>query len=128
MQVIVTNKEVIARAASAIRTSRKHKKDYRVDTILLTLQGKTVDFNKIIEMIDNMVALLGKEQGDDDAKLEQCQTDLDLTEDKKKELDRSISLLEKRIREDKTAIAILTEEIAALVASRLWTRKLPSHR
>ena len=44
MQVIVTNKEVIARAASAIRTSRKHKKDYRVDVILLALQGKTVDF------------------------------------------------------------------------------------
>lgn len=116
MQVTVTNKEVIARAASAIRTSRKHKKDYRVDAILLALQGKTVDFSKIIEMIDNMVALLGKEQGDDDAKLEQCQTDLDLAEDKKKELDRSISLLEKRIEEDKTAIATLTEEIAALVA------------
>merc|ERR1719297_150826 len=67
-------------------------------------------------MIDNMVSLLGKEQGDDDAKLEQCKTDLDLAEDKKKELERSISLLEKRIDDDKSAIATLTDEIDALIA------------
>merc|ERR1719230_1870542 len=90
-------------------------KDYRMDAILLALRGKTVDFSKVIEMIDNMVSLLGKEQGDDDAKLEQCKTDLDLAEDKKKELDRSISLLEKRIEDDKASIATLTEEIEALV-------------
>jgi len=63
-----------------------------------------------------MVALLGKEQVDDQAKLEQCQTDLDLAEDKKKELDRSIMLLEKAIDDDKTAIETLADEIAALVA------------
>jgi len=116
IQVSVTNKEVIAHAASALKASRKHKKDYRVDAILLALQGKTVDFSKVIEMIDNMVALLGKEQGDDDAKLQQCKTDLDLAEDKKKELARALMLLEKRIDEDNTAIETLTDEIAALVA------------
>merc|ERR1719230_884571 len=91
-------------------------KDYRMDAILLALRGKTVDFSKVIEMIDNMVSLLGKEQGDDDAKLQQCKTDLDLAEDKKKELDRSIMLLEKAIDDDKAAIATLSDEIAALIA------------
>jgi len=116
MQVTVTTKDVINRAAAALRSSRNHKRDYRVDSILLALQGKSVDFGKVIGMIDDMVALLKKEQGDDDAKLEQCKTDLDLAEDKKKELERSISLLEKAIDDDKTSIATLTEEIAALVA------------
>jgi len=116
MQVAVTTKDTLARATSALRVSRKHKKDYRIDAILLALQGKSVDFSKVIGMIDNMVALLGKEQVDDQAKLEQCQTDLDLAEDKKKELDRSIMLLEKAIDDDKTAIETLADEIAALVA------------
>jgi peptidoglycan hydrolase CwlO-like protein len=116
VQVQVSSKDVITRAAAAIRASRKHKKDYRVDSILLALTGRSVDFSKIIGMIDNMVGLLGKEQGDDDAKLQQCKTDLDLAEDKKKELDRSIMLLEKAIDDDKAAIATLTDEIAALIA------------
>jgi len=116
MQVAVTTKDTLARATSALRVSRKHRKDYRVDAILLALQGKSVDFSKVIGMVDNMVALLGKEQVDDQAKLEQCQTDLDHAEDKMKELDRSIMLLEKAIDEDKTAIETLADEIAALVA------------
>jgi len=116
MQVDVTNKDTLERATAALRVSRKHKKDYRIDAILLALQGKSVDFSKVIGMVDNMVALLGKEQVDDQAKLEQCQTDLDLAEDKKKELDRSIMLLGKAIDEDTSAIETLTDEIAALVA------------
>jgi len=116
MQVAITTKDVIARASSALHVSRKHKHDYRIDAILLALQGKSVDFTKVIGMVDDMVALLQKEQGDDDAKLEQCKTDLDLAEDKKKELERAISLLDKAIEDDKSAIATLTDEIAALVA------------
>lgn len=115
IQVTVTTKDLLVRAASAIRESRKHKHDYRTDAILLALQGKSVDFSKVIGMIDSMVALLKKEQVDDDAMLQQCRTDLDLAEDKKKELDRSMSLLEKHIEEDETSIATLTEEITALV-------------
>lgn len=115
MQVSVTHRDVVAHAVSMLHNFG-HTKDYRMDAILLALRGKTVDFSKVIEMIDNMVSLLGREQGDDDAKLEQCKTDLDLAEDKKKELERSISLLDKRIDDDKSAIATLTDEIDALVA------------
>jgi peptidoglycan hydrolase CwlO-like protein len=116
MQVDVTSKDTLALASAALRESRKHKKDYRVDAILLALTGRSVDFSKVIGMVDNMVALLGKEQVDDNAKLEQCKFDLDQAEDKMKELDRSIMLLAKAIDDDKTAIATLVDEIAALVA------------
>jgi len=115
MQITASHKVLAAHAAAALRP-REHRKDYRVDAILLSLAGKTVDFSKVITMVDNMVALLGKEQIDDEAKLQQCQTDLDLAEDKKKELDRTITLLSKRIEDDKSAIATLTEEIATLAA------------
>jgi len=116
MQVTVTTKDVVSRASAAIRASRKNKRDVRVDAILLALTGRSVDFSKVIGMIDNMVGLLNKEQTDDDSKLDQCKTDLDLAEDKMKELDREISLLDKAIEDDKTSIATLADEIDALVA------------
>jgi len=98
-----------------LKESRNHKRDYRLDAILLALHGKAVDFSKVIGMIDNMVALLTKEQGDDDAKIEECNKNFDIADDKKKELERAIMLLEKAIAGDKDLIAQLTEELAALV-------------
>merc|ERR1719224_352693 len=61
-----------------------------------------------------MVALLGEEQGADDAKKEQCEKDIDETEDKHKELNVQIADLEKATAETKESIATLGDEIAAL--------------
>lgn len=115
VQIQVTSKQVIDKAVASLRESRKHKRDYRIDLIEMALHGKAVDFTKVIGMIDNMIALLTKEQADDDAKIEQCEKDFDIADDKKKELDREIMLLEKAIAEDKDLIAQLTEEIKALI-------------
>jgi len=65
-------------------------------------------------MVDDMIALLGKEQSDDDNKKELCEMQIDKTEDNMKVLDTSISDLEKSIAEGKDEIATLTDEIAAL--------------
>merc|ERR1719242_2833848 len=65
-------------------------------------------------MIDEMVVNLKKEQQEDDNKKEYCLTQLDATEDKKKELDQSISDSETAIEEMEAAIATLTDEIKAL--------------
>merc|ERR1719150_2024697 len=67
-------------------------------------------------MIDTMVAELKAEQQDDKEKLEYCKTELDLSDDKKKSLERAVSLLEKDIAKAKELIATLTDEIAALTA------------
>merc|ERR1719401_655449 len=64
--------------------------------------------------MDEMVVLLLEEQKSDDDKKEYCDTELDLADDKKKELERSISLLEKAIAKEKEAINMLAEEIKAL--------------
>merc|ERR1719181_2274198 len=82
--------------------------------IALALQGKKVDFAKVIKMIDELIVVLHEEQQTDNDKKEYCDTQLDLADDKKKELERSISLLEKAIAKEKEAIGMLTEEIKSL--------------
>merc|ERR1719362_725744 len=67
-------------------------------------------------MIDSMVAELKTEQQDDTDKLEYCKVQLDLADDKKKALERSIADLEKEIAKAKELIATLTDDIAALTA------------
>jgi len=78
------------------------------------LAGKKVDFSKVIKMVDTMIALLGEEQADDDHKQEYCKRQLDLVEDKGKELTRTVSDLETSIEERKETIAALTQEIEDL--------------
>merc|ERR1719238_1784388 len=65
-------------------------------------------------MIDDMVALLGKEQQDDNDKKEYCERLIDQTEDSLKSLELSVSDLGKAIADYKERIATLTDEIAAL--------------
>ena len=73
-----------------------------------------MSFVKVIVMMDDMVALLGKEQADDDNKRELCQLQLDKAEDDIKVLDTTVSDLKKSIAEGKDNIATLTDEIASL--------------
>ena len=51
--------------------------------IALALGGKSVDFTKVISMIEEMVVLLNAEQGDDDSKKAYCLENFDKTEDAK---------------------------------------------
>merc|ERR1719504_26730 len=60
--------------------------------------------------------MLKEEQIADDDKKAYCLKEFDLTDDKKKSLERTLSLEEAAIEKDKEAIATLSEEIAALEA------------
>merc|ERR1719237_1319169 len=70
------------------------------------------NFEKVVGMIDAMVAELKQEQQDDADKLEYCKSQFDLADDKKKALERSVEDLEKA--KAKETIATLSDEIAAL--------------
>eukprot|EP00746_Dinoflagellata_sp_MGD_P160888 gnl/MRDRNA2_/MRDRNA2_87837_c0_seq1.p1 gnl/MRDRNA2_/MRDRNA2_87837_c0~~gnl/MRDRNA2_/MRDRNA2_87837_c0_seq1.p1 ORF type:complete len:752 (-),score=257.56 gnl/MRDRNA2_/MRDRNA2_87837_c0_seq1:109-2202(-) len=85
-----------------------------VDFIELALTGKKVDFSKVIKMIDDMVALLAKEQDDDDHKKEYCTAQLDFAEDKAKELQHAIDDLDKTIADSEETIKMLTEDLELL--------------
>merc|ERR1719343_669938 len=71
-------------------------------------------FDKVIAMIDEMVAALKKEQQDDDEKKEYCAKQFDLADDKKKALERKVSDGTHAIEEAKETITQLAAEIKAL--------------
>merc|ERR1712224_1168382 len=111
-----------ARALSLLRKARQASTLDRskLDFITLAIQGKKGGFEKVIQMIDEMVATLKKEQADDDNKKEYCATELDKSDDKKKELEHALEDLE-------TAIAKTEEGIASL-APKLLLWRMPSKR
>merc|ERR1719324_485581 len=119
LQVKVTTSELRQRALAQIRSLRSVRP--RIDLIALALKGKKIGFGEIIKMIDEMVATLKKEQADDDAKMEYCKNQLDITDDKLKELghtlsdhESEISALQESITTTKSEIDTLEDGIVAL--------------
>jgi len=120
VEIQVTSEAVRARAHAALsKAIRRAKMAHtparpELDLIALAISGKKVGFEKVITMIDEMVANLKKEQIDDANKKEYCEKQFDLSEDKKKELELSVSDSETAIEEMEGSIEKLTEELKAL--------------
>merc|ERR1719310_1833635 len=115
LQLKTNGKAIKQRALVALQQANQgEKQDVRINLIALALKGKKVSFEKVLKMIDDMVALLGKEQQDDDNKKEYCENLLDKTEDDLKSLELTVSDLGKAIADYKERIATLGEEIEAL--------------
>lgn len=91
-----------------------------LDLLALALAGKRAltggPFDKVVSMIDTMVAVLKKEQVDDDGKQEYCAAQLQLADDKRKVLERSVSDEDGTIAAAEEAVSTLASEIAALEA------------
>jgi len=113
LQLTYTGKAVKSRALVALQAG---KGDFRLNLIALALKGRKVSFDKVLVMIDDMSALLKKEQVDDDSKKEYCEATIDKVEDKVKQLELSVSDLKKSVADAKEGIATLADEIAALSA------------
>eukprot|EP00443_Scrippsiella_acuminata_P069940 CAMPEP_0115414892 /NCGR_PEP_ID=MMETSP0271-20121206/22817_1 /TAXON_ID=71861 /ORGANISM="Scrippsiella trochoidea, Strain CCMP3099" /LENGTH=722 /DNA_ID=CAMNT_0002839211 /DNA_START=78 /DNA_END=2242 /DNA_ORIENTATION=- len=116
VQVKVSASLQKARALELLHAAAKKSKRPELDLIALALNGKTAGFEQIIKMIDDMVAILKKEQQGDDSKKEYCEAQFDETDDKRKGLELSISDSEKAISEMEGSIETLKEELAALEA------------
>merc|ERR1719247_1353684 len=102
-------------ALSIIRGAQSSARP-ELNFLVLALQGKKVNFGKVIKMIDDMVVTLKAEQQDDNDKKEYCNMQFDLADDKKKGLERSVSNLEKAIAKGKEGVSVLADEIKALEA------------
>merc|ERR1719399_2815346 len=113
LQLKVSAEEVRQRALSMLR--HPGRGDPRLDLLALSIRSRKVSFAKVIAMIDDMVALLAKEQADDEAQKLYCEEAIDKAEDDIKELEHAIGNLESSIADTKEAIATLTEEIKALI-------------
>jgi len=84
-------------------------------TILLMLNSRMHGgFDKVVKMIDDMVATHGREQTDDDKKKDFCIAELNKAEDEETALKGDISDLAADIEEREDAIATLKSEIAGL--------------
>jgi len=122
LQMKMSSRSMQARALSVIRTAVQQQRGSalprrpELDLISLALNGKQQGFEKVIAMIDELVANLKKEQVDDDSKKEYCEAEFDKSDDKKKQLENSISDSEAAIADMEGAIATLKDEIAALTA------------
>merc|ERR1719235_1803056 len=111
----VSSESTRSQALAMIR--KVQKGNPQMDFIAIALQGKKIGFEKVIGMIDEMVAALKTEQLDDDHKKEYCDKQFDLSDDKKKGLERSVSDTETVIEETKESISTVTSEIEALEAT-----------
>jgi len=109
-----TKRDIQEEALSALQSVKATKKNEQFGFIELALQGKKVNFDKVLKMIDDMVVLLGEEQKDDDAQKSWCETEFDTMEDKEADLKRKIDGLTASIEEMTEGIATLKDEIKAL--------------
>merc|ERR1719450_1051820 len=85
-----------------------------IDFLALAMQGKDIGFEKVIAMIDEMVANLKTEQQHDTEKKEQCLSQFDSADEKKGGLERSIANLGDAIAVANDGLATLKKEIVAL--------------
>jgi chromosome segregation ATPase len=106
-------KQAMALLQQASRSSRQGH--VKLDLIMLSLSGKKVSFAKVIKMIDDMIAMLGEEQLDDEHKKEYCELQFDESDDKKKALEFKMETTQTNIEKTEAGIAQATEDIATLI-------------
>jgi len=112
MQVQTTTKAVRQRALQSLSSLKS--KDPRFDFIQMALHGGQMGFDKIVKMIDALMAELKKDQAHDDAKKAYCEDQFDISEDKKKGLEQDMSDLDAQISNGEEAISTFKSELADL--------------
>jgi len=123
VQVSSDNALVRSRVSASLRQARGSANPQdraALDFLVLALSGKKSlakgGFDKVVAMIDKMIAILKEEQNDDDHKQEYCNIQLDQSDDKKKIVARTIQDTENGIATATEAIATMKDEIKALEA------------
>jgi len=115
VQIEVSEKATKARALDIIEGLRGHgQRRVQLDFISMALKGKKIGFEKVIKMIDDLVAELKQDQINDDSKKEYCEVEFDTADDKKKVLEKGVADLETAIINSKDGIVTTKEEIDAL--------------
>jgi len=115
VQIQVSERSTKARALDIIDGLRQHgQRHVQLDFISLALKGKKIGFEKVLKMIDELVSELKQDQINDDSKKEYCAAQFDISDDKKKVLEKSVADLDTSIVDAKDGIATTTDEISAL--------------
>ena len=107
MQVEVNANNQRQQALAIIRAAKNGNNHPELNFLALALQGKKINFAKVIKMIDSMVANLKAEQQNDNDKKEYCEMQFDTSDDKKRGLERSVANLEKAIAKEGTTLVMV---------------------
>jgi len=111
LQVRVTAAATRANALSFLRHAKVSKRHR--DILALQLDHQMPGgFNKVLDMIDGMIASLEKEQTDEEAKKKHCEKELATQADHKKELETAQADAQADIDAHEESIATTTQEIA----------------
>merc|ERR1719235_8831 len=98
---------------SLISRNGKHRVNLKM--MLLALKSHMGGgFDKVVAMVDNMIAVLAKEQADDDAKKDFCVAEINKAEGEEKALAGEVSDIDSDIEEKSDQISTLASEIKAL--------------
>eukprot|EP00929_Paragymnodinium_shiwhaense_P083485 TRINITY_DN4451_c0_g2_i1.p1 TRINITY_DN4451_c0_g2~~TRINITY_DN4451_c0_g2_i1.p1 ORF type:complete len:711 (-),score=326.65 TRINITY_DN4451_c0_g2_i1:225-2357(-) len=102
------------RAAEKLQASRHG--DARLDLIQMALKGENGGFDKVSTKIDELLAVLSREQQEDDKKKQFCNSEIDKSEDQQKVDERTIKDREAVIADAADSLATVTDEIQQLMA------------
>jgi len=81
------------------------------------LKSKKVSFDKVLQMIDDMVVILGEEQSADEKQLDTCTVELDSAADERKELARATTRTTNKLEKYAASIDALKAELKELASS-----------
>jgi len=82
----------------------------------MAMQGRKVNFNKVMSMIENMITLLSKEQQNDENKKTYCNAELEKADDEEKTLEGLISDSAKTMANSKELVRTLSEDIVKVAS------------
>jgi len=121
----LSQKSLLQRGASVARASRardlltaaaarKAPHATQLALIATQLQGKSVDFSKVIKMIEDMMANLTREQEADDSQKSFCEKDLASSAEQKEDLEEQVEASAALISEAEESVSMLEEEVKSL--------------
>eukprot|EP00933_Yihiella_yeosuensis_P017755 TRINITY_DN1477_c0_g4_i1.p1 TRINITY_DN1477_c0_g4~~TRINITY_DN1477_c0_g4_i1.p1 ORF type:complete len:697 (-),score=256.92 TRINITY_DN1477_c0_g4_i1:189-2279(-) len=118
IQLTAGRRQALQRVKSMVENLRakNHHRSTTLNFLALALSGKKVDFSSVFKKIDEMIALMKKEQSDDDSKKEYCNAEFEGSAEKIKGTNKKIAEIAGDISAQKDSIAKLEEEIATLRA------------
>jgi len=118
VQVSVTTHSQQRRVSSIIRKMMAHDSNHKARLHMMLLALKSGGgFDKVVEMLDNMIAALEKEQADDDKKKDWCNVEIHRIEQEVKGLEVEVSDVAADIEEKEDEFETLKSEIATLQQS-----------
>eukprot|EP00933_Yihiella_yeosuensis_P079452 TRINITY_DN920_c1_g2_i4.p1 TRINITY_DN920_c1_g2~~TRINITY_DN920_c1_g2_i4.p1 ORF type:complete len:689 (-),score=235.99 TRINITY_DN920_c1_g2_i4:215-2281(-) len=116
IQVVEGREQARDKAMELISGIKSEEHKPALNFLAMALAGKKVDFKQVFKQIDEMLALMKKEQVDDENKKAYCHKEFDEAGDSQKTFTTKISELSTLMTSNKEAAANLAEEVKSLQA------------